>query len=511
MKVLFIITECESYAVNLFSSLLKKNGHEVYLIFDPKLFDTDDLHNERLKKLFDIRENNLKKILAIKPDLIGFSVYTKDYIWSLEMAKMIKKVINVPIIFGGIHCILVPQEVIKSEYIDFVCIGEGEDALLELVNSMQIGEINYGIKNIWFKARDGQIRKNELRPLIDDLDSLPFPDRDIIVKQKPVLKKGYIISSGRGCPYRCTFCVSGAMNKFYAESGLGKYVRHRSVKNVIEELDWAMNKYSYKSINFTDDVFSLNINWLKEFSREYQKKIKVPFFCTANPGTIKDEELQLLKESNCHMIGFGLQSASEDTRKKTLNRVGDNKRIMEVAKLCHKLKIIFSFDHIFNIPGEDEKEQVEALQFYNNTRPHAIHTFWMTYFPKTKITDIALEKGMLNHEDVNKINKGEASTSLRIGAGCDYSFNKKDMFDTFAFLFSALPLMPPWLVKRIIRKYWYRRKISFPFLFRLALKDIARLKSGRFEDVFFPMRLLVANIIDNLKIKYVPTKLINKI
>lgn len=501
MKVLFVITECESYAVNLFSSLLKRNGHEVHLIFDPKLFDTGDICNERLKKAFDIKKENLRKIVKINPDLIGFSVYTKDYVWSLEMAQMIKRVINVPIVFGGIHCILVPEEVIKSKYVDFVCVGEGEEALSELVNSMQQGKIDYNIKNMWFKTGEGVIKRNELRPLISDLDSLPFPDRDIIVRQKPILKNGYIISSGRGCPYSCTFCVSGAMNQFYAEKGLGKFVRQRSVKNVLDELIWARKKYKYKSINFTDDVFSLNINWLREFSREYKKKINLPFFCTANPGTVKDEELLLLRDANCHMIGFGLQSASENIRMKVLSRVGSNKRIIEVAKLCHKLKIRFSFDHIFNIPGEGEKEQAEALKFYNDTRPHAIHTFWMTYFPKTKIADIALKKGALSEEDVKRINRGEASTSLRIGAGCDYSFNKKEMFDTFAFLFSALPLMPRRMVDCIVRKRLYKNKISVPFLFRLLLKDAARIKSGRFDDVFFPIHLLMVNIIDNIKIK----------
>jgi radical SAM superfamily enzyme YgiQ (UPF0313 family) len=501
MKVVFVVTESESYAVGLFSSLLKQRGHEAYLIFDPKIFGTNDLSHAWLRRTLDIRENNIKKIQKIQPDVVGFSVYTKDYCWALEMAGMIKRVIDVPIIFGGIHCTLVPEEVIKADCVDIVCVGEGEYALLELVDALGTKETNHNIKNLWFKDKEGKIIKNQSRPLIEDLDCLPFPDKDIFFEQKPILSKGYIINSGRGCPHNCAFCVSGTLNRYYTQSGLGRYVRQRSVENVIEELVWAKKKYNYKNVNFTDDVFTMNPDWLKDFAAEYKQKINIPFFCTANPGSMKDEELKLLKYANCHMIGFGIQSVSEETRRKTLHRGGLNKRILEVARLCHRLKIHFWFDHIFNIPGEDEKEQVEALDFYNQARPDVINTFWMTYFPKTAIIDIALEKGILDQEMVKKINKGETSTSLLVGAGCKYSFSAKGMFDTFAFLFIMLPFMPKWFVRKIIKKHWYRYGLSMPFLARLAIKDLARLKIGRFEEVFFPIRLLLMNIFDNLKIK----------
>jgi radical SAM superfamily enzyme YgiQ (UPF0313 family) len=501
MKILFVATEGESYAISLFSSLLKKNGHQVYLIFDPKLFDTNDISQLWLKRLFDIRRQNLNKIRQIQPDLIGFSVYTKDYLWAVDMARMIKEITGVPIIFGGIHCTLVPDEVIKADCIDIVCVGEGEYALLELAQSLQEEMVNYQIKNLWFKQNNGTVIKNGNRPLIMDLDALPFPDRDIFFVQKPIFSTGYVLSSGRGCPFCCTFCVSGSLNTFYREKGLGTYVRQRSVKGVIEELVWAKKRYNYKTINFSDDVFIINVQWLKEFSKEYREKINVPFFCTANPGNIKDEELVILKESGCHMIGFGLQSVSESTRLNVLHRTGKNSRIKAVADLCHCLGVHFSFDHIFNIPGENENEQVDALKFYHETKPDVINTFWLTYFPGTKIIDIALQKQAIDKETIERINRGEASTSLLIGVGGKYSFGRVHMFDTFAFLFSILPLMPAWLVKQILKKKWYRLKISVPFLIRILIKDIARLKKGRFKDVFFPIQLLLINIRDNLKIK----------
>jgi len=143
LKVLFIGTECENYAITLFAALLKQRGHEVYLVFDPQLFGNDEIRNSRLRRFFDIRKNNIKKIQMINPDLICFSIYTKDYLWALEIASLIKKVKDFPIIFGGIHCILSPEEAIKNNCVDIVCIGEGELALLELVDSMKTGQRLY--------------------------------------------------------------------------------------------------------------------------------------------------------------------------------------------------------------------------------------------------------------------------------------------------------------------------------------------------------------------------------
>jgi radical SAM superfamily enzyme YgiQ (UPF0313 family) len=502
MKALFVIIECESYAVGLFSSLLKKRGHEVHLVFDPKLFDTNDISNNRLKRFFDIRQNNVRRILEIKPDLIGFSLYTKDYAWSVEMARMIKEAADIPIIFGGIHCTLAPEEVIKEPCLDIVCVGEGEEALLELAEAIENKKPLQGIRNLWFKDKSGQVIKNELRPLIQDLNTLPFPDKDIFFRQQPIFKSGYVTSSGRGCPYSCTYCASGSLNNFYARQGLGRYVRQRSVANLIDELVQAKKKYNYKRISFTDDVFTLNTTWLRDFAAQYKKLLGVPFFCTANPGTIKDEELYLLKEANCHMIGFDLQSISEATRHDTLNRPGSNERIKRAAQLCHNLKLRFSFDHIFNIPGEGEKEQAEALVFYNESRPDLINTFWMTYFPNTKIIDIALEKGLFDRETAEKAKRGELSTSLNLGAGCDYSLAaNNDVFDTFAFYFSLLPLMPKWFFRRLIRRKRYQRKLCVHFLLRLLIKDLSRIKVGRFSDVFFPIRMFLVNIMDNILIR----------
>src|SRR3990167_8302970 len=380
MKIVFIVFEAENYAIQLFSSILKHRGHQVYIIFDPRLFNTDEVRKASFARLFDIRKENVRKIKQISPDLVGFSVYTQDYRYALSFARMIKKELpRTPIIFGGIHCILCPEQVIKEDCVDMVCAGEGEEAIVELCE-----EQHSEIKNIWYKI-DGFIKRNGLRPLIAELDSLPFIDRDILYQQKPVFKKDVSILTGRGCPYSCTFCASAALNREYKDKNLGYAVRKRSPTNIINELTVVKNEYHPRSIYFVDDVFTMNLLWLKEFAKLYIKDIDLPFYCTANPATIREEELYLLKDMGCQMIGFGMQSCNEEYRIKYLKRYGSNERIKQAASLCHQLGLHFSFDHIFNLPEEPVENQIEAVKFYNETRPDIINTFTMTYLPKIEL------------------------------------------------------------------------------------------------------------------------------
>ncbi|MEK6818733.1 MAG: radical SAM protein, partial [Nanoarchaeota archaeon] len=286
-----------------------------------------------------------------------------------------------------------------------------------------------------------------------DLDSLPFIDRDILYEQKSVFKKDISILTGRGCPYSCTFCASDALNRVYKENSLGKSVRQRSIESVLNELIFCKRKYSPRSVYFTDDVFTLSVDWLRSFAPEYKSRIALPFYCTANPGTIKNEELYLLKEAGCQMIGFGMQSCNEEYRNKYLKRRGTNDRIKEVANLCHSLKIHFSFDHIFNLPNEPKENQKEAIKFYKETRPDIINTFNMTYLPKIELNKY------LDDETREEVEKGNIRTTM---------FNKQS---------------------------------KLLFWIQLIKKDIKRLLIGRYSDVFFPIRLLLINIRDNILIK----------
>ncbi len=483
MRITFIQGTGENLAIQYFSSLLKKEGHKVSLIVDSQLFNAVNFKNNFLKNLFNVENILLSKIEKSKPDLIAFSVFTSDYQWALSLSKKIKKRNSqVPIIFGGIHPTIVPEEVIKQKNVDIICVGEGEEALLELARSIDKKRNNYRIRNLWFK-KNGKIIKNEIRPLIKNLDELPFPDKDLYYSQTaPFMKGHYLIMATRGCPYRCTYCANHVKAKVF--SGKGKYVRQRSVENVLKELIWAKKKYpQIKKVNLPDDILPINKEWMREFIARYKKEINLPFLCYAHSRNIDLEMATLLKKGGCFWLNIGLQTASEKNRKRLLNRIESNDEVRKAIKNCHKVSLKFSLDHIFGIPFEGEKEYVEGLKFYNELRPSSMNVFWLAYFPKTEIINLAKKAGIINEEDEKKINQGKISNCAVFkvsGDDEDITRQKRGEFRNFALLYTLLPIIPQKLMDIIIKKKWYDKFVNPPNVFFIFAKLASRLPIGQF-------------------------------
>jgi len=273
MKIIFVCSEDKWLGVSYLSSYLKKHGHEVHLLFDPLFFNKAYIRNERLKNLFSMDKEFLNQVEEIMPDLIGFSVVTINYQWALEKASLFKKNFKIPIIFGGPHPTIAPQEVISNSQVDMITLGEAEESLLELANSSFRKK---DIAGIWFKE-DNEIIKNDPYPLEKNLDKYPFPDDNLFYEQLP---PSYRITpsviTSRGCPFSCTYCGNQLIQKMYRDHGLFNWVRRRSVENVIAELLWRKKVHKSQHFVFMDDIFCSNLNWLKKFTTEYKKKSKNP-------------------------------------------------------------------------------------------------------------------------------------------------------------------------------------------------------------------------------------------
>lgn len=477
MKVVFVVIGVENLAVEFLSGFLNTHGHETDIVFDPRLFDNEAFHFSSLAKKFDILDEIAKQVVLKKPDLVGFPVFTLNYQRSLTIARQIKKHNrNLPIIFGGIHPTSVPEVVIKEKCVDMICVGEGEHALLELLESLSIGKIRTDIKNLWFK-KGTKIIKNPCRLLIDNLDELPFPDKKKFYALYPGFKNDYYTVSSRGCPFSCTYCANNVLKKIYR--GLGRPIRQRSPQNIIAELVLAKKIYAPKQITFADDVFVQDITWLKEFTREYKKKIGLPYTMLTHPSLITYPIAKLLAKSGCFLLAFGIQSASEKTRSEILNRYETNSQIRQAAKNCHRAGIKFSIDHIFNIPTEKKAEQEMALKLYNELRPSVINSYWLQYFPKTAILDTAVRTGLIKKSMISQINKGLTSTSFVVGFGGKDTFNPNLVFANFQFFFMLLPLLPKRLMGKIIDIKWYNLVFKPPIFLNILIKFFINLSQRR--------------------------------
>jgi len=247
MRVAFVFQSFENLGVEALSAALTRAGHETALFFDPKLFDDTFYHNGFLSNLFDVRTKVIRDLVGWEPDVVAFSVLSDLYPWATNMARSIKEVYKAPIIFGGIHPTSVPDIVIQDQNVDYVVQGEGDETIVELVDYIADGASPADLPNVWSKV-NGEIKGNPPRPLIRDLDSLPFPDKALYDHTFVKGTRIYTIMASRGCPHKCTYCNAALLKELYCEEK-GSHWRARSVDNVIEELEWAQSENRVGIIN----------------------------------------------------------------------------------------------------------------------------------------------------------------------------------------------------------------------------------------------------------------------
>lgn len=444
MKILFFVSEDKNLGVGYLSSYLKQGGHKVSLLFDPMQFSKSYIRSERLARHFSKKEYFLYKIKEIRPELIGFSVVTANYQWALSMAAEIKRYFDIPTIFGGVHPTLVPERVIRQPAVDMVCVGEGEEALLELAD-------NFGtttdIRNIYFK-RGQEIIPNPLRPLTQDLDRYPFPDEGLFYA---VLPPSYRLSSSvmtsRGCPFCCTYCSNHSLAALYQGQ---RYVRRRSVDNVINELSQRKRGFGTRHFVFMDDIFASDAAWLKEFVPRYRREVGLPFNCLAHPGICSDTIIGLLKEAGCTAIDFGLQSGSERLRRDALLRNETNDSVIRVASACKRHRIHFAIDQILNVPGETETDIRASLELLTRIKPDIVNCYSLLYFPKAAIVKKAQEAGLLSERDVDRIEEGLNANLYSTASVGSCRRGNATSYRRYALLFCCIPILPRWLLRKII-------------------------------------------------------------
>lgn len=378
------------------------------------------------------------RIKQCRPDLIGFSVLTPMYNWAVKVAKKIKAEYNTPIVFGNIHASALPEYVLDNNCIDFVIRGEGEKSLTSLMDMLDKKTEEYkSVFNLCYKTKEGVVC-NPLENLISDLDVLPYPDKTITRNEAPFYCDIYYCLTERGCPFNCYFCFNHFMKRLYDNKG--KWVRKRSVENVIEELKIA-KKQGYKFIHFDDDCFARDIDWLAKFVSLYKIHVNMPFQINSCLGNITANIARLLFEAGCISVKVGIQTTSGRILRDICNRGSDGNKIESVKNL-KKYNIIVKIDTMFNLPTQSENDIVEDMRFYNRLRPNSISTYYLTYFPKTKIVDIALKYNLLTERNLWQIR----SKGLKVS----YIKDEKLLY-----FMKLMPHLPAFVVKFILNgKYW---------------------------------------------------------
>ncbi len=460
MRVLFYYRGSEHIGMQSIMACLKSKGHLVELIYEPALGDNGYIDIPFLNKFFYNEKLIVDKAVRFRPDLIAFSIITNLYIPIKNLAKKFKQVLpDVPIICGGIHPTSLPEETIKQDCFDMLCLGEGEGAMEDLLQRMREKRSYNDVKNLWVKDASGHIHKNDKRPLIRPLESLPAPDKTLFAKYGALTSRIMIMTT-RGCPFACTFCVNSFRNATYAGE---VYLRQRSVKHVIDDLKKLVKTYKPEYIKFEDDVFAFNQKWLNEFKVAYRKHINIPFRCTITPSTAKDEILQSLKEAGCELVCMGVQSGNEKIRTKLLHRRHTDEIIIAAAQRIKKHGIKLQADFIFGFPEETPEDMWSSYELNEKLDAYNTSSYVFYPYPKTALADYSLKHGFLTKEDYDKIKEGYGSYHT----SCWLNLPFKDevyKFNSMLPIWNVTPKFLKPLLKKILKlKYGLIHKMLYMF------------------------------------------------
>lgn len=408
----------QDFSVLYLFSMLKKYNYKGSLIFLMRK-RTRQFRNElKILPTAEELEKVIEKLKFLKPDLVGISVYYTFFHSAVKLTEEIQRRLRIPVIWGGIYPSIAPDDCIQ--FADLICIGEGEEVVLDLAEYISAKKDINKIRNIWIR-RNKTILKNDLRPALQNLDSLPFPCLDsknsYYVSSNSVYnyessKTEYGIMASRGCVFSCSYCSENIIRRIYNRSFM---YRIRSPKNVILELAQAKNK-SLRFIVFHDALFPYDSKWIREFSYLYKKEINLPFYVRSHFMKVKKENLDLLVDAGLCYIGFNIESGSERIRSKIFHRCGTNYDFLDTVKLFSQYKNLRMYSNIIvDNPFETLEDKMESLDFLLSV-PYkfSLQLLPLIYFPKTDMTALAIKKGKIVFSDLLQATRTAAfSLSLK--------------------------------------------------------------------------------------------------
>ena len=447
MRVLFIhrlftLTTLgrEPLGILYLAAALKKGGHEVELA---------DAESSGLA---------LRKIESFRPHLLAYPIIrTGFHRFYLELNRKIQQNHPLPTVWGGPHPTFYP-EMLQEERIDYICRGEGDEAFRELLDRLQDNLSPDEVANFWIKKESGKIIKNPPRPLVPDLDDLPFPDRELLYRY-PAWERFPVKSfiAGRGCPYNCSYCFNPPLRELYGNPG--NFVRRRSVENLLCEISEVKARYPLQFIQFEDDIFPSETKWLKKFSSLYPQRIGLPFAVNAHPETIRPQMIKLLKKAGCHSVNLGLETAETELRRRILKRKTSNERIIEACRLVKSSGIQLLLEVMLGIPGSGLEDDLATLRMAKQCRPDFSIASLFQPYPGTLFT-----RTKFFRENYSSI------TADRLGSFHDSSpfpLPRKREVENLRRLFSlsASGLLPPSILEKLIR---YPLRIPYSLISILA-------------------------------------------
>ena len=393
MKVLFIYTDINmkggarsfNYGTAILSAVLKKHGHETDLCYVYPSYETKQVR---------------RKISGFAPRVIAFYSTTAQFRYLKRMLEDVPLDEGIFTICGGPHVTLEPESSLcEIPRLNAICLGEGEEPLLELVEALERDEDVTKIQNIYVK-KDGEIHRNSPRSFIQNLDDLPFPDRELFEYQK-IIDSDFgtaLFMFTRGCPFNCSYCANHALSKVQS----GRYVRFRSVESCIREMKEVLSEYTARAVYVNDDLFTLRKDFVLEFCGRYKKEIGLPFDINTRVGFIDEEICACLKEAGCRRVNVGIESGSPYIRNKILKREMSNEQIVSAFRIVREAGLKTKSFNMIGLPGETPGLFRETIALNAKILPDSVILNVFDPYPGTELGEVCKRDNLVDAERAEK-------------------------------------------------------------------------------------------------------------
>ena len=420
-------------------------------------------------------EDIIAQIKEYKPDLVGIScIFTSQFISVVALAKLIKEQVDpeIVIVTGGTHPSFLPERSLNESIADYIILGEGEITFKELINvHNQNGKIE-NLDGIAFRD-NGAIRINKRINYIQDLDSLPFPARDLLPMEKyfevnmPMAlhwrkRRNTSIITSRGCPYHCTFCSSTVH--------WGNRYRYRSPDNVLSEIQLLKDDFGVEELKFQDDNFSLP-RWRIEaiLKGMIDRHLAMPWNTPNGVAiwTFDEDLIKLMKQSGCFEITLSIESGDPYVLKNIIKKPLDLKKAKEISRLLRKYKISTYGYFILGLPGENMGNIRNTISFANELKLDYAIPFIYNPLPGSTLFDTCIEKGYLKKD----FDPGNVSTYYSTGINSD-EFDLSELTKLQKRTYFSTLLHMPFRNPRLFIDYYLKLFLTRPNFLKTLWKHL---------------------------------------
>lgn len=385
-KYKFLGVVAPSLGIGYMAAVLEENNIDVDVLDANAL----DLTYDEIGKEIINRESDIVAITALTPT-IGKALDTADVIKNYKSDTIV--------VLGGYHPTFEYEAVLEEESVDVVVRGEGEYTMLDLVETIDLGGDLKNVQGLAFKDKASQeLIVTPDRPIIQDLDELPFPAFHLFPMDKykilNITTNVATIITTRGCPMQCSFCSSAALH--------GRHLRRRSYENVVDEIEIRLKEQNIDTIAFMDDTFTLDVKFVKNFCAEVKRRnLKFWWGCTSRVDTLNEELLETMKDAGCITIFMGVESADQQMLDKMNKNITVSKTIT-AFKLARKVGIRTIASCVIGMPEDTKETMKQTIDFVDSLKPNYALYSLATPYPGTRFYKETFEKNLIKIKDWSK-------------------------------------------------------------------------------------------------------------